>query len=153
MQHDIERMIPHRPPFLLIDKIISLDATMIAAESRARADSEIFSRVFAGHYPGNPIAPGVLLCEMVFQAGAVLLSHRIGGKPKGAPVLVRIRDARFKRAVRPDEPLVVHASFVEQVSNAFYMKGSVICNGKTAVRVEFTCALMPENTEQDNTPS
>ena len=147
MQWDIQSAIPHRPPFLLIDKIIALDETEIVAESGAWTDSELFSRVFTGHYPGNPITPGVLLCEMVFQAGAVLLSHRLHGKSQGTPVLVRIRDARFKKAVRPDEPLVIRASFLEQVSNAFYMKGSVKHEDKTAVRVAFTCALMPENTE------
>ena len=139
---DIERAIPHRPPFLLLDKIVSIDDTRIVAESVARSDDELFSRVFAGHYPGNPITPGVLLCEMVFQAAAVLLSNRLGDTSGGVPVLVRIRDARFKHMVQPDQKLGIEASLEDQVSNAFYMKGSVKCEGKLAVRVDFSCALV-----------
>ena len=142
---DIEQAIPHRPPFLLLDRILSMDETRIVAESAPRADDELFSRVFAGHYPGNPITPGVLLCEMVFQAGAVLLSQRLTDPTDGVPVIVRVRDARFKQMVRPGDPLEIEASFVEQISNAFYMKGSVKHNGKVAVRVEFTCALVPKD--------
>jgi len=142
---DINKYIPHRPPFLLIDKIIFLDDTHIKAAASPSMGKELFSQVFSGHYPGNPITPGVLLCEMVFQAGAVLLSSRLGSNvDKGTPVLVRIRDARFKQSVRPDDKLEVEAEFTEQVSNAVYMKGSVRCNGKIAVRVEFTCALLSD---------
>ncbi len=136
--------IPHRSPFLLIDRIASITDEKITAEACPKSDSEFFSRVFAGHYPGNPITPGVLLCEMVFQAGAALLSHRMKENITGTPVVVKITNARFKRMVRPDEKLEVEAEFVEQLSNAFYMKGAVRCEGEMAVRVEFTCALVPE---------
>ena len=142
---DIQRAIPHRPPFLLLDRIVSMDDTRIVAESAARSDDELFSRVFAGHYPGNPITPGVLLCEMVFQAAAVLLSQRVSEDAEGVPVLVRIRDARFKQMVKPDEKLEIEATLDEQVSNAFYMKGSVKRDGKVAVRVDFSCALVPKD--------
>jgi 3-hydroxyacyl-[acyl-carrier-protein] dehydratase len=142
--NEIERLIPHREPFVLLDRIVSVDDMRIVAEASPRSEDELFSRVFAGHYPGNPITPGVLLCEMVFQAGAALLSHRLGDDPKGTPVVVKISNTRFKQIIRPDDRLDVEALFVEQLSNAFYMKGSVKCGGKLAVRVEFTCALVPD---------
>lgn len=141
---DLEQAIPHRSPFLLLDRVISITDEKITAEASPRSDDEFFSRVFSGHYPGNPITPGVLLCEMVFQAGAVLLSRRMKENITGTPVVVKISNARFKRMVRPDDKLEVEVEFVEQLSNAFYMKGSVRCEGKIAVRVEFTCALIPE---------
>ena len=143
---DIEKAIPHRAPFLLLDRIVSMDETHIVAESVPRPEDELFSRVFAGHYPGNPITPGVLVCEMVFQAAAVLLSQRVADDAEGVPVLVRIRDARFKQMVKPGDRLEIEASLDEQVSNAFTMKGSAKRDGKTAVRVEFTCALVPSDT-------
>ncbi len=141
---DLEQAIPHRSPFLLIDRVASITDEKITAEASPRSNDEFFSHVFSGHYPGNPITPGVLLCEMVFQAGAALLSHRMKENITGTPVVVKITNARFKRMVRPDEKLEVAAEFVEQLSNAFYMKGSVRCEGEIAVRVEFTCALVPE---------
>ena len=139
---DIQQAIPHRPPFLLLDRIVSMDDDRIVAEVSPRSDDELFSRVYAGHYPGNPITPGVLLCEMVFQAAAVLLSQRIDGDAEGVPVITRIRDARFKQMIKPDDQLEIEASIEEQVSNAFYMKGAIKRDGKVAVRVEFTCALV-----------
>lgn len=147
---DIEQAIPHRASFLLIDRIVSIDEDKIMAETSPRSDDKLFSLVFAGHYPGNPITPGALLCEMVFQAGAVLLSHRMGGEASGTPVVVKIGNARFKRMVRPDEKLQIEAEFIEQLSNVFYMKGTVRCEGELAMRVEFTCALVSAEEEQEN---
>jgi len=140
---DLNRAIPHRPPFLLLDRIVSINESQIVAESTPRAGDELFSRVFKGHFPGHPITPGVLLCEMVFQAAAALLSHREQSALAGTPVLVRIRDARLKQMIKPDETLHIEASLEDQVSNAFYMKGTVKREGKVVVRVEFTCALIP----------
>ena len=139
---DIKQAIPHRPPFLLLDNVVSIDDERIVAAFTPRADDELFSRVYAGHYPGSPVTPGVLLCEVIFQAGAVLLSQRIGDAAGGVPVVTRITNARFKHMVKPNDPLQVEASVVETVSNAFYMKGSIKSAGKVAVRVEFTCALV-----------
>jgi 3-hydroxyacyl-[acyl-carrier-protein] dehydratase len=147
---DIQRAIPHKPPFLLIDRVVSVTDECIVAEACPKKDGELFSLVFAGHYPGNPVTPGVLLCEMVFQAGAVLLSHRMEGTPVGTVVLVKISSARFKHMVKPGDDLLVEVKFIEQIAHAFVMKGTVRCDGNMAVRVEFTCALIAEPTEQEN---
>ena len=144
---DLASLIPHRPPFLLLDEIVELTESAIAARITLRPKDELWSRVYAGHYPGNPITPGVLLCEIVFQAGAALMAHRLkagsaGGPPAGTPVITRIRDAKFKQMVRPGDALEISAAFDEQVSNAYYLHGAVKVRGQLAVRVEFTCALV-----------
>ncbi len=139
-----EDFIPHRAPFLLLKEIVSIDDESIVASACPDPNDELYARVYAGHYPGNPITPGVLLCEMVFQAGAALLSHRLGPEAQqGTPVLVRIRDARFKHPVQPGDELEIMACMEDQVSNAFYLKGTVMCGGKLIARVAFTCALTP----------
>jgi 3-hydroxyacyl-[acyl-carrier-protein] dehydratase len=145
-REDIEHAIPHRAPFLFLDEVVHLDEKSIVCRYRIREEDELFSRVFTGHYPGFPLVPGVLLCEMMFQAAGVLLSLRAGEnfvQGEGTPLLTRIRGARFKRVVRPGEEVEIHASIDEQAAQAYYLKGRVTVNGELAVRAEFACILTP----------
>lgn len=128
--------IPHRPPMLLVDEVVSQDSTSIHARKSFRAD-EYFVQ---GHYPGNPIVPGVILCECAAQASAILLSSLVEGTA-GVPVLTRIQDARFKRIVRPGETIEIQATLTERLANAFFLTAKVTVEGKLAVRLELACAL------------
>ncbi len=131
------KAIPHRPPFLFVDKIVELTATKIKA-TKEIGSQEAF---FKGHYPGNPIMPGVLTCESIFQTGAILLSSIIGDVGDGTPVLTRISNAKFKNMVKPGDLLEMEAELVEKVGNAFFLKGSASVAGKTVVTVEFAVSL------------
>ena len=141
MQTDIKAAIPHREPFLLIDRILETGESGIVAETTLRPDDELWSRIYAGHYPGNPITPGVLLCEMIFQAAAVLMAGLAGAGESGVPVVTRIQNVKFKAMVFPGDTLEIRASLSERMANAFFMKGSVKKDGRTAVQAEFTVAL------------
>ncbi len=138
----ITARIPHRPPFLWLDRVLELTDSAIKAETTVSVELDIFK----GHYPEYPIMPGVLLCEAVFQAGALLIAESLRGKQelKGVPVLTRILGAKFKREVRPGDVIEIAASLKEQVGPAWFLKGSVHVGGKTAVQVEFACALKGE---------
>ncbi|WP_417916028.1 3-hydroxyacyl-ACP dehydratase FabZ family protein [Candidatus Electronema sp. JC] len=131
--------IPHRPPFLWLDRVLELTDSAIRAETTVSAELDIFK----GHYPDYPIMPGVLLCEAVFQAGALLIAETRRGKQdvQGVPVLTRILGAKFKREVRPGDLIEITAALKEQVGPAWFLKGGVQVGGKTAVQVEFACAL------------
>ena len=131
------KAIPHRPPFLFVDKIVEV------TENRIKTTKEISPEepFFKGHYPGNPIMPGVLICESIFQSGAILLSSVIGDISDGIPVLTRINNAKFKNMVKPGGLLDIEAELVERVSNAFFLKGSASVAGKTVVTVEFAVSL------------
>ncbi|MDP2106940.1 MAG: 3-hydroxyacyl-ACP dehydratase FabZ family protein [Desulfobulbaceae bacterium] len=136
---EIETLIPHRPPFLWLDQILSLNDTIIVAEKFFSADFSLYH----GHYPNYPITPGVILCEAVFQAGAALIAYRLQQEQRssnGLPVLTRIYIAKFKRQVPPDSLVVLEAKLVEIVGPSWIMKGKVKLGGKTAVSVEFGCA-------------
>jgi len=133
----ILKAIPHRPPFLFVDKVIELTDTKIRAKKEISPEEPFFK----GHYPGNPIMPGVLICESIFQTGAILLSSIIGDISKGTPVLTRINNAKFKNMVRPGAILELEAELVEKVGNAFFMKGKATSEGKMVVTVEFAVSL------------
>ncbi|MCL2789678.1 MAG: beta-hydroxyacyl-ACP dehydratase [Desulfobulbus sp.] len=132
--------IPHRPPFLWLDRVLEISGETIRAEKTIDHDLPLF----AGHYPGYPLMPGVLLCEAIFQAGALLIGELMGNKGAvgegGMPVLTRIMGAKFKREVRPGDTLEIIATLIERMGPAWLLKGSVRVDGKTAVQVEFACA-------------
>lgn len=139
MDSEIARLIPHRPPFLWIDRIVRREADSIEAEKTISPDLDLFR----GHYPDYPIMPGVLLCEAVFQAGAVLIASGLDGPAAGVPVLTRIYGARFKRQVRPGDTVRLLVRLKERLGSAWLLAGKVRLGGKTAVSVDFACALAP----------
>jgi len=130
--------IPHRPPFLFVDDVVEVSPGRIVTTKRAEPEAAFF----AGHYPGNPVMPGVLLCECAFQAGALLLARRLGpGGGTGVPVLTRINSARFKRLVRPGDGLTVEVTLDDELDGACFMTGRVSVGDRLALRVEFACTL------------
>lgn len=137
---EILNAIPHRPPFLFVDRIVELSGTKIKTVKEIKPDEPVFQ----GHYPGQPIMPGALICESIFQTGAILLSKMMGGMGNGIPILTRINNAKFKNIVRPGSTLDIEAELVETISNAYFMKGKASVGGKTSVTVEFTVALAKE---------
>jgi 3-hydroxyacyl-[acyl-carrier-protein] dehydratase len=137
---EILRRIPHRPPFLFLDGILELGGKKIKARKYV-SDTEDF---FRGHYPGNPIMPGVLICESVFQAGAALMSfidETSAEQMGGVPVLTRISDARFKEMVKPNSELIIEVELNDRLQDAYYLTGRVTCGGEKVLRIEFTCSL------------
>lgn len=134
----IHRAIPHRDPFLLVDQILSQDERRIVC-AKQLTGSEFW---FAGHYPGQPIMPGVLLCEAAMQAGAILLSKFVEEPvSQKVPVATRMNDVRFKKMVRPGDRIELDVELTERLANAFFLKAKVTVGGKVAARFEFACTL------------
>ncbi|UCE59284.1 MAG: beta-hydroxyacyl-ACP dehydratase [Phycisphaerales bacterium] len=131
--------IPHRPPFLFVDKIVEVSDKRILTRKLADTDADFFR----GHYPGRPVMPGVLLCECCFQAGALLIARRIGADAAtdGVPVVTRIQDARFRQMVSPGQMLDVEATLDEELDGAYFLTGRITVDGKLALRVSFACML------------
>lgn len=128
---DIKDLIPQREPFLFIDKIIEKGDTHIHVQKHLTGEEDFFK----GHFPGNPIMPGVLLCEACFQAGAALLS---GGDKLG--VVTRIKDTKFKGMVKPGDTLDIKVEMEERLANAVYCKGHIEVAGKKVVQIKFQVA-------------
>ena len=142
---EIYRRIPHRPPFLFVDKIIEITESTARASLTIRPDFSFFE----GHYPGNPIMPGVLLCEAVFQAGAIFLADHLQAESltdeSVTPVLSRIRDARFKRMVKPGDEVAISVSLGEKLGQFFTMTGEVRKEGKVALTISYALAMVRED--------
>ncbi len=132
-------LIPHRPPFLWVDQIVSQSDTVIRTQKTFHHDLDVFQ----GHYPGNPLLPGVLLCEAIFQSGALLLAGFLSDKSDvKIPVLTRISDTRFKRPVLPGETVDIEVGLIDTVSSVIVLRGKAKVDQQLAVKTEFCCALI-----------
>ncbi|QDS93416.1 3-hydroxyacyl-[acyl-carrier-protein] dehydratase FabZ [Roseimaritima multifibrata] len=134
---EIEAAIPHRSPMLLLDRIESRTENSIVCVKTFHAD-EFF---FQGHFPGQPIVPGVILCESCMQAGAILLSHVAPGGKGAVPLATRADNVKFKRMVTPGDSIEIHVTLNERVANAFFLTGQVKLQGKLAARLDFACTV------------
>lgn len=134
--------IPHRPPFLFVDKILERGEDFLKAEWYLNPELDFFR----GHYPHQPIVPGVLLNEAIFQASAIMLVDRMknsGQDPKDkTPVLSRITDARFREMVLPGDTVVLEVKWKESMSHFHFCQGIVWKGSKKAVTLEFALALV-----------
>jgi 3-hydroxyacyl-[acyl-carrier-protein] dehydratase len=136
----VTALIPHRPPFLWIDRIVSYEEGIMVAEKTIPEDLDIFQ----GHYPEHPILPGVILCEALFQTGALLIARMLQDEQNiahGVPVLTRIEGARFKRPVGPGSVIQMQVNLKEKVAGSWFIKGILRVQEKVAVQVDFSCAM------------
>jgi 3-hydroxyacyl-[acyl-carrier-protein] dehydratase len=139
---EIQKLLPHRYPFLLIDRVVEFEAgSRILAYKNVTINEEFFQ----GHFPAQPVMPGVLVIEAMAQAGGVLyqLTNRLN---HGCPVedklfyLVKIENARFSKLVVPGDRLELDVSIKRRIRNMALYEGSARVDGKEAARAEFLCA-------------
>ncbi len=132
-------LIPHRPPFLFVDKIVAESADGLVANRTFRADEDFYQ----GHYPGAPITPGVLLCEAVFQTGALYMARSMAGQGApagGVPLLAKISDVRFRNPVYPGETITIEVKKKESLGGFTMMSGSIKSGDKRVLTVDFSVA-------------
>lgn len=138
---EVTDLIPHRPPFLFVDRIISEGEGNLIAERTWRADEDFYR----GHYPNAPITPGVLLCESVFQTGALFMAKQAlaaGAKPgEGVPLLAKISDVRFRNPVFPGDTVHIEVKQKETMAGFTMMDGSIKkADGTRVLTVSFAVA-------------
>jgi len=134
-QDEIKSLIPHRDPFLWLDEVVEVDDLRIHARKQLRDDLD----VFRGHYPNMPILPGVLQCEAVLQAAAVLIARFHPTGDSKVPVATRMNNVQFRRLVRPGETLDIEAEITDRLGDTFFLKGKASVDGKVSTRLEFAC--------------
>ncbi len=133
----IMEIIPHRQPFLLIDTIEELEPGKRAVGKKCVTYNEPF---FAGHFPGEPVMPGVLIVEALAQTGAVAILSQPDFKGKTA-YFGAINNARFKQKVVPGDVLMLELEIVRQKGPIGVGTAKATVNGKVAVQAELTFAV------------
>ena len=139
---EVKSAIPHREPFLFVDEIVECEGNRILCKKTFHADDYFF----VGHYPGNPIVPGVLQCEAAMQAGAILLTRIFDREDMVGrlPVVAKMEKVRFREMVRPGDVLMLEVTFRDKVAGVYFLHCKVAVGGKTSAQFDVACALIDQ---------
>ncbi len=137
---DILGILPHRYPFLLIDRVTELVRMKSIVALKNVTITEPF---FQGHFPGQPIMPGVLIVEAIAQAGGLLLLTEIPNRDEMLMVFTGIEKARFRRPVVPGDQLRIEVVVKAWRVTAARLEGKAYVDGKVAAEATVTCRLVP----------
>ena len=136
---EILRCIPHRYPFLLLDRILELEPRRRIVALKNVTMNEPF---FQGHFPGAPVMPGVLIIEALAQAGAVLILRDLPDREKRLVYFTGIDEARFRRTVVPGDQLKLSLEVVNLRARAARMRGTATVDGQVAAEATIISAMV-----------
>lgn len=144
-QMDVQRimeMIPHRHPFLMIDKVVDAVANERATGVK---NVSINEQYFQGHFPSRPVMPGVLIIEAMAQTAAVLVVHTLGPASEGKLVyFMTVDNARFRRPVVPGDCLHVHVTKQRNRGNVWKFEGRAEVGGQLAAEAVFAAMILDD---------
>jgi 3-hydroxyacyl-[acyl-carrier-protein] dehydratase len=143
--NEIQRILPHRYPFLLIDRVVDLERKQRIVALKNVSINEPF---FAGHFPNMPIMPGVLIVEAIAQAGGALLLTEVENREDKLMVFTGIERARFRRPVMPGDQLRIEVEVKAWRGTAVRMEGKAFVGEKRVAEATVTCQLVPRSRTQ-----
>jgi 3-hydroxyacyl-[acyl-carrier-protein] dehydratase len=140
--YTILKQLPHRYPFLLVDRVLSIDK---GKSIRALKNVTINEPFFEGHFPRRPVMPGVLMLEALAQAAALLAFDATGSIPDEDSVyyFAGLDAVRFKRPVVPGDQLILEVELLRTKAGVFKFKARALVGEEVAVEAEITCAVRP----------
>ncbi len=138
--HKILKQLPHRYPFLLVDRVLELEK---GKSIKALKNVTINEPFFEGHFPNRPVMPGVLMLEALAQASALLSFDALDASPDDRMIyyFAGMNDVRFRRPVEPGDQLMLHAELLRMKAGIFKFKTRALVAGELAVEAELTCAM------------
>lgn len=142
---EILGFLPHRYPFLMIDRIVEFEARKRCVAIKNVTINEPF---FQGHFPGHPIMPGVLVIEAMAQAGGIIMMHELPDRQEKLVVFTGIERAKFRQQVTPGDQLRIEIEVLAFRSRAGRIEGKAYVNGKIACEAVLTCAVVQRAVEQ-----
>ena len=137
---EIMKLLPHRYPFLLIDRVIEVEPRQRIVCLKNVTFNEPH---FQGHFPGYPLMPGVLMVEAIAQAGGALLLNEIPDRDSKLMVFTSIENAKFRRPVTPGDQLRIEVTVLAWRSRAVKMQGIATVDGKVACEATVMCQVVP----------
>jgi len=143
MMFDIQEILeflPHRYPFLLIDRITEFEATKRLVAIKNVTINEPF---FQGHFPGYPIMPGVLVVEAMAQAGGIIMMYELEDRQSKLVVFTGIERAKFRRPITPGDQVRIEVEVLSFRSRAGRIQGRATVDGKLACEATLTCQVVP----------
>jgi 3-hydroxyacyl-[acyl-carrier-protein] dehydratase len=139
---DIERILPHRYPFLLVDRVDELGPDRIVARKLVSRNEPHFN----GHFPGHPVMPGVLIIEALAQAGALLAASVVSFDPaKQVVYFMAIDKARFRKAVVPGDVLSLEVTPLRKGGAIWKLRGEAKVDGAVVAEAELLASIQPRN--------
>ncbi|MCX6168736.1 MAG: bifunctional UDP-3-O-[3-hydroxymyristoyl] N-acetylglucosamine deacetylase/3-hydroxyacyl-ACP dehydratase [Ignavibacteriales bacterium] len=143
----IQRILPHRYPFLLVDKIVELDLDKKVVGVKSVTINEPF---FQGHFPGQPIMPGVLIVEAMAQVSGILILNSFLDPENHLVMFMSINHAKFRKPVVPGDQLYLEAEVISKKSKYFSIKGSAYVNNDLVAEAEFMGAITNKENQKEN---
>ena len=138
--HKILKQLPHRYPFLLVDRVLELDK---GKSIKALKNVTINEPFFVGHFPHRPVMPGVLMIEALAQAAALLSFDALDASPNDQMIyyFAGMDGVRFKRPVEPGDQLILEVALLRMKAGIFKFKARALVGDELAVEAELTCAM------------
>lgn len=138
---EIEKILPHRYPFLLVDRVLSIN--LEESEIVGLKNVTVNEPFFQGHFPGVPIMPGVLILEALAQTGGILVHQK--GYDKKIAVLLNVTGAKFRKPVMPGDALLLHAKGLHISGNGGKIKAKAMIGDILAAEAELSFALVDKD--------
>jgi 3-hydroxyacyl-[acyl-carrier-protein] dehydratase len=140
----IERILPHRYPFLLVDRVDEVGAERIVARKLVTRNEPHFN----GHFPGHPVMPGVLIIEALAQAGALLAAHLVGFNPDTHVIyFMAIDKAKFRKPVVPGDVLTLDVVPLRKGGAIWKLRGEAKVDGAVVAEAELMASIQPRSKE------
>jgi len=142
--NEIREILPHRYPFLLVDRIVEMDAERIVGIKNVTANEPFF----VGHFPDFPVMPGVLIVEAMAQTAGVLVLKTIEDRANKLVLLVAVENARFRRPVVPGDSLRMEMKVIKRKASVAKMAGVATVDGQIVAEAEVMCKLADKEARQ-----
>jgi 3-hydroxyacyl-[acyl-carrier-protein] dehydratase len=140
----VKELIPHRYPFLLVDRVLEIEEDRILSLKNVSVNEEFFN----GHFPDRPMMPGVLQVEAMAQSGAIMLMYgQVDDVDNSLIVFTGINNAKFRKSVVPGDQLIMEVKLVNQRRNFITMKGVAKVDENVVCELEASAAIVPSEEE------